>query len=122
MYLVARHPLLRSVKYTIIDKNNLYYVYDTTYSVLYIKTYKICYEAKIEESEKAGFFTFLNFHLITSKFIYFQRMARCSEQLYINLFPQLEKLSLRQLKVAWQIGVADFVFEDNFMSNTDICQ
>ena len=29
----------------------------------------------------ASFFTFLYFHLITSKFIYFQREARCSEQI-----------------------------------------
>lgn len=42
---------------------------------------------KIEESEKAGsllvtasLFTFLYFHLKTSKFIYFQHEARCSEQ------------------------------------------
>ena len=33
----------------------------------------------------AGFFTFLYFHLITSKSIYFQREARCSEHLeWIN--------------------------------------
>ena len=54
-----------------------------------------CYEAKIEGSEKAGsrresnpghpwlepagFFTSLYFRLVTSKFIYFQREARCSE-------------------------------------------
>ena len=40
-----------------------------------------CYEAKIEENEKASswLFTFLYFRLITSKCIYFQREARCSE-------------------------------------------
>ena len=33
----------------------------------------------------AGLFTFLFFRLITSKFIYFQREARCSEQLSLSL-------------------------------------
>ena len=32
----------------------------------------------------AGFFTFLYFRLITSKFIYFQREARCSEQNWLS--------------------------------------
>ena len=31
----------------------------------------------------AGFFTFLYFRLMTSKFIFFQREAKCSEQQYI---------------------------------------
>ena len=39
---------------------------------------------------------------------------------YIILFPQLEKLSLRQLTVAWQIRVTNFEFEDRFTSNTDL--
>ena len=41
------------------------------------------YKAKIEESEKAGSSRESNpgHRLITSKFIYFQRQARCSEDL-----------------------------------------
>ena len=50
-----------------------------------------CYEAKIEENEKASswLFTFLYFRLITSKCIYFQCEARCSEHfkyMYIYWF------------------------------------
>ena len=32
----------------------------------------------------AGFFTFLYFRLITTKFIYFQREARCSEHNFLD--------------------------------------
>ena len=35
----------------------------------------------VQPSAAAGLFTFLYFHIITSKFIYFQREARCSEQM-----------------------------------------
>ena len=36
----------------------------------------------------AGFFTFLYFRLITSKFIYFQREARCSEHWEVGIIPK----------------------------------
>ena len=41
----------------------------------------------------AGFFTFLYFRLITSKFIYFQREARCSEHLQLTSQSSPSRLS-----------------------------
>ena len=45
-----------------------------------IYTAQVVLNAWVRLPVTAGLFTFLYFHLITSKFIYFQREARCFEQ------------------------------------------